>query len=364
MNRIAMRRDAESATNRYVLVHTEQDLKDFAQKSSNDDMAALALIKRGEAIRAELHYRVERDQPGRAGQADRQGAGELPAGPGPQALAARLWRPRHSTDWACARKSSATSTRPRRSIARSPRSPSTRARSPRRRRTIVSRSWTTTRPPWPSSRRRRSRQVAPTTQVQPRRSRSSRATRTPRRSIRSRATPPDAQPTAPAQAAPAPASPPAPAEDEQARPADEAISTCRASWIAGRHRGSRSADRHRTVDHHKVRIDRLPWMNCRNSEVRPLTLHVGVGITERRLDKYLHGRFRNLSRHFLQDAIRSGGVKVNGKPAKPSLQLTPRRRHRDGDPGAAEQEHRAGEYPAGRPLRGRRHHHPEQAART
>ena len=55
---------------------------------------------------------------------------------------------------------------------------------------------------------------------------------------------------------------------------------------------------------------------------RPLTLHVGIGITERRLDKYLHGRFQNLSRHFLQDAIRSGGVKVNGKPAKPSFRLT------------------------------------------
>jgi len=54
---------------------------------------------------------------------------------------------------------------------------------------------------------------------------------------------------------------------------------------------------------------------------RPVTMHVGVGITERRLDKYLHGRFRNLSRHFLQDAIRSGGVTVNGKPAKPSLKL-------------------------------------------
>ena len=96
---------------------------------------------------------------------------------------------------------------------------------------------------------------------------------------------------------------------------------------------------------------------------RPLTLHVGIGVTERRLDKYLHGRFRNLSRHFLQDAIRSGGVKVNGKPVKPSFRLTPRRRDRDGDPGAAEQEYRAGEYPAGRPLRGRRRDHPEQAAR-
>lgn len=52
-----------------------------------------------------------------------------------------------------------------------------------------------------------------------------------------------------------------------------------------------------------------------------LTLHVGVGISERRLDKYLHGRFRNLSRHFLQAAIRAGGITVNGKPAKPSQQL-------------------------------------------
>ena len=58
---------------------------------------------------------------------------------------------------------------------------------------------------------------------------------------------------------------------------------------------------------------------------RPLTLHVGVGITERRLDKYLHGRFQNLSRHFLQHAIRAGAVKVNGKPVKPSFRLS----HRD-----------------------------------
>ncbi len=55
---------------------------------------------------------------------------------------------------------------------------------------------------------------------------------------------------------------------------------------------------------------------------RSLTLHVGIGITERRLDKYLHGRFRNLSRHFLQDAIRAGAVKVNGKPVKPSFRLS------------------------------------------
>ncbi len=54
-----------------------------------------------------------------------------------------------------------------------------------------------------------------------------------------------------------------------------------------------------------------------------LTLHVGIGITERRLDKYLHGRFRNLSRHFLQEAIRAGAVKVNGQPVKPSFRLSP-----------------------------------------
>ena len=54
----------------------------------------------------------------------------------------------------------------------------------------------------------------------------------------------------------------------------------------------------------------------------PLTLHVGVGIHERRIDKYLHGRFRNLSRRFLQDAIRAGAVKVNGQSVKCSFQLS------------------------------------------
>ncbi|MCX5647069.1 MAG: tetratricopeptide repeat protein [Phycisphaerae bacterium] len=42
----------------YILVQTEQDLQDFAQKSSDNDMAALALIQRGAAARAELHYRL------------------------------------------------------------------------------------------------------------------------------------------------------------------------------------------------------------------------------------------------------------------------------------------------------------------
>ncbi len=53
-----------------------------------------------------------------------------------------------------------------------------------------------------------------------------------------------------------------------------------------------------------------------------LTLHVGVSIRQRRIDKYLHGRFENLSRRFIQDAIKSGNVKVNGKTIKPSFKLT------------------------------------------
>ncbi|HUU18381.1 MAG TPA: RluA family pseudouridine synthase [Sedimentisphaerales bacterium] len=55
----------------------------------------------------------------------------------------------------------------------------------------------------------------------------------------------------------------------------------------------------------------------------PLTLHVGSAIKERRLDKYLHNRFSNLSRRFIQDAIKAGSVKVNGKIAKQSFKLNP-----------------------------------------
>jgi 23S rRNA pseudouridine1911/1915/1917 synthase len=66
---------------------------------------------------------------------------------------------------------------------------------------------------------------------------------------------------------------------------------------------------------------------CELPEVygQPVTLHVGVSLRERRIDKYLHGRFRNLSRHFLQNAIKAGAVKVNGQPVKPSFKLS----HRD-----------------------------------
>ena len=60
-----------------------------------------------------------------------------------------------------------------------------------------------------------------------------------------------------------------------------------------------------------------------DAEPEPLMLRVGSSISERRLDKYLHGRFSNFSRRFIQDVIRQGAVKVNGKIAKQSLKLRP-----------------------------------------
>ncbi len=55
---------------------------------------------------------------------------------------------------------------------------------------------------------------------------------------------------------------------------------------------------------------------------RPLSIKVGNCIKERRIDKYLHGRFSNFSRRFLQDTIKGGHVRVGGNPVKPSYQLT------------------------------------------
>ena len=52
--RAAMQGQDES----YLLLRPQQDLQDFAEKSSDNDMAALALIQRGAALRAELHYRL------------------------------------------------------------------------------------------------------------------------------------------------------------------------------------------------------------------------------------------------------------------------------------------------------------------
>ena len=55
----------------------------------------------------------------------------------------------------------------------------------------------------------------------------------------------------------------------------------------------------------------------------PLTLRVGNSIKERRVDKYLHGRYHNYSRVMIQEIIKAGAVKVNGKIVKPSFKLSP-----------------------------------------
>jgi 23S rRNA pseudouridine1911/1915/1917 synthase len=59
-----------------------------------------------------------------------------------------------------------------------------------------------------------------------------------------------------------------------------------------------------------------------DAESEPLRLQVGHSIKERRLDKYLHSRFSNLSRRLIQDAIKAGSVKVNGRISKPSFKLS------------------------------------------
>ena len=60
-----------------------------------------------------------------------------------------------------------------------------------------------------------------------------------------------------------------------------------------------------------------------DTESEPMTLHVGHSIRELRLDKYLHGRFSDMSRSLIQMAIREGAVKVNDKIAKQSQKLNP-----------------------------------------
>jgi len=54
-----------------------------------------------------------------------------------------------------------------------------------------------------------------------------------------------------------------------------------------------------------------------------LILHVGAAIKERRIDKYLHGRFSNYSRAIIQNIIKAKAVKVNGKVVKASFRLSP-----------------------------------------
>ena len=74
-----------------------------------------------------------------------------------------------------------------------------------------------------------------------------------------------------------------------------------------------------------------------DTDRKSLTLQVGSSIKERRIDKYLHGRFQtfpkrrlscsgtptDFSRVMIQEIIKAGNVKVNGKIVKPSFNLTP-----------------------------------------
>jgi 23S rRNA pseudouridine1911/1915/1917 synthase len=64
-------------------------------------------------------------------------------------------------------------------------------------------------------------------------------------------------------------------------------------------------------------------MQDANTDSGQLTLQAGNSIKERRIDKYLHGRFSNFSRVMLQEIIKEGGVKVNGKVVKPSFKISP-----------------------------------------
>ena len=57
-------------------------------------------------------------------------------------------------------------------------------------------------------------------------------------------------------------------------------------------------------------------------EQETLTLKVGHTVKERRIDKYLHGRFSNFSRVMIQKQIAAGTVKVNGKVVKASFKLS------------------------------------------
>ncbi len=59
--------------------------------------------------------------------------------------------------------------------------------------------------------------------------------------------------------------------------------------------------------------------------VEQLTVQIGNSIKERRLDKYLHSRpeLSGFSRVMIQNAIKSGTVKVNGKVVNKSFKLSP-----------------------------------------
>ena len=61
--------------------------------------------------------------------------------------------------------------------------------------------------------------------------------------------------------------------------------------------------------------------NGEDAELEGVTLVVGNAVREHRLDKYLHSRFGNFSRAMIQEIIKAGDVKVNGRAVKASFKL-------------------------------------------
>jgi 23S rRNA pseudouridine1911/1915/1917 synthase len=64
-------------------------------------------------------------------------------------------------------------------------------------------------------------------------------------------------------------------------------------------------------------------MDLPEGSFQHLTIHVGDNPKFRRIDKYLHGRYSHVSRSFIQEAIRTGLVKVDGRTVKCNYQIQP-----------------------------------------
>jgi len=74
------------------------------------------------------------------------------------------------------------------------------------------------------------------------------------------------------------------------------------------------------VNHDEEILERpIPLDEKHTQKVR---LRIRRKLPGRRLDKYLHSRFRHLSRTAIQRLIRQGAITVNGEPAKPSYEMS------------------------------------------
>jgi len=84
-------------------------------------------------------------------------------------------------------------------------------------------------------------------------------------------------------------------------------------------------NRSRSQPQPKVKAEKetVSTLSNKSTDRRHSTLQVGNSIKERRLDKYLHSRFANLSRVMIQKQIGAGAVRVNGKIVKSSFKLSP-----------------------------------------